>query len=1131
MSNAEQTADTHIKQYITVLLAESAILTSGSPDKLPVNLDTLNQLILELHLLKGHRNFQAVIAEFRVGAYDDDPQLLSKFSPEDLDKLKLLSTGNLSHKQFDCLDCKIEKIRSKDRKKISSRPIRGIPMRRGYVDIVGPFPPGVGGTRYYFLYICDDSSYGLIEGSTDKEYQATIKPTISAWRLHARDQGWKMEQLHFDADQIFLNRQLQEWLASLEVSCDYAPPGQHWKNGLVEAFNKVVEYNGKTMLRASGLPYKYWFFAFAHAVFLHNIARNKRLIKEDGTYNRVSAWELVHQQRFTKRVPIFGQEVMARDPKANNIDKLESRGRECAFLCMSEKEYTLLHLRTGRIIRSADIEIVGNVYAYNKKPITYPLHSRVVGSTLGDGESQKLSVEATEAEIEQLSSSSKEPLPPNLDDHSSQSTDDVVVPRRSPRLMALRDTSPKHTALLVCQTIIDHTEEQLGINLGVPSPNPDRLLSVIDNVVLNVNVSSRYLDIGQTYTSALSTDEARECERKATDPDYDPETLLHLYAVRQRKRRVVEIKGVRYELPTSYLDSQSPDFNGIWDQANQVEVQTIIAMGALGSPTTVKPPDKLIITSKFDYKIKTKKDGSIDKLKVRCVIRGFMQKYGVHYHHTYSPTVMKESIRLILYLLAIGYDPMLYDIKGAFLNAPMDTELWVEYPPGFPGYDTNKPQWALVLKAWYGSHQAAKLWNDHLKSVLPKMGYTLTNSDHGLWYKRDEQGRLSIMGTHVDDCPGASEDPDEKYRVAAAFEEYYEISFQPTIEKVLGLLVHVNSNHDVIVYNDIYFDDMALDLGMQHLKPSKTFGDPKKHFEPNTLAQAPKDMHSKYRQLIGGLMWPALQWRPEINHVVCQLGRFTHNPSFEHFDAAIMVFRYCLGTKRRGICYRKPPHISVPKPLRLCLIGYYDSDWAKDWDRISNSGATIQVALPDEVSHGQRTGTWPDFNLVHWTSKKQTGFAATSTAAAESKASTVLAENLKWARGLFIELGVMTQNDPPCWMLGDNDAATINLAENRVTPKTRAYELDIIVTRTAITNGVVKPGKIPTNVNLADNQTKIQTIPDRDRFIERTMSVAETGMSSKFRSQVTSLPTITLSERPTGAIIESTTSTTNTCAM
>ena len=61
---------------------------------------------------------------------------------------------------------------------------------------------------------------------------------------------------------------------------------------------------------------------------------------------------------------------------------------------------------------------------------------------------------------------------------------------------------------------------------------------------------------------------------------------------------------------------------------------------------------KLVVTSKWIYKIKHDADGSIEKYKERFVARGFSQKEGFDYEETFFPMARYTSIRTILSLVS-----------------------------------------------------------------------------------------------------------------------------------------------------------------------------------------------------------------------------------------------------------------------------------------------------------------------------------------------------------------------------------------------------------------------------------------------------------------------------------------------
>ena len=70
----------------------------------------------------------------------------------------------------------------------------------------------------------------------------------------------------------------------------------------------------------------------------------------------------------------------------------------------------------------------------------------------------------------------------------------------------------------------------------------------------------------------------------------------------------------------------------------------------------LRPEGKLVVTSKWIYKIKHGADGSIEKHKARFVARGFSQKEGIDYDETFAPVAQYTSIRTIIVLAsAMGW--------------------------------------------------------------------------------------------------------------------------------------------------------------------------------------------------------------------------------------------------------------------------------------------------------------------------------------------------------------------------------------------------------------------------------------------------------------------------------------------
>jgi hypothetical protein len=164
----------------------------------------------------------------------------------------------------------------------------------------------------------------------------------------------------------------------------------------------------------------------------------------------------------------------------------------------------------------------------------------------------------------------------------------------------------------------------------------------------------------------------------------------------------------------------------------------------------VPRPKQNIIGTKWVFRNKHDEFGVVTKNKARLVGKGYTQVERLDFGETYAPVARLESIRILL-TYATHHDFKLHqmDVKSAFLNGPLQEEVYVEQPLGFE--DPNFPNHVYKLyKALYGLKQASRTWYDCLKEFLLKDGFEIGKADSTLFIQRNGKD-IFVCQIYVDD--------------------------------------------------------------------------------------------------------------------------------------------------------------------------------------------------------------------------------------------------------------------------------------------------------------------------------------------------------------------------------------------
>jgi hypothetical protein len=454
-----------------------------------------------------------------------------------------------------------------------------------------------------------------------------------------------------------------------------------------------------------------------------------------------------------------------------------------------------------------------------------------------------------------------------------------------------------------------------------------------------------------------------------------------------------------------------------------------------------RPTNQPVIPSHFIYRTKRGPDGNIVKRKARLVAGGHKQVKGVNYDETFAAAAKINSIRLVLAIAAqLDWDIHQVDVVGAYLNAKLDDEIYMEPPVGVVEPEDGDLVCRLQ-KGLYGLKQATRTWYLKLCSDLAEMGFKLSKLDSSVFYRDAEDGKI-LLPVSTDDMVIAGSTIATIDRFKRELASRYGVTDLGEIRWLLGFEIKRDRIKRTIAINQAAY--------LKNVAEKFCVGDAKAVHIPMDPGLVPTEddgsrlTNADYRGACGSVLWAAIMTRPDVQFSVGVLAQHTQNPTEMHWKALKRVIRYLDTTRDLWLTFG-----GIDKVIR----GFTDSDWGSQPDRHSISGYAFLVG----------TGA------ITWRSKKQS-IVALSTTEAEYIAMADAAKEALWIRHILAEIHPESSLIVPLHC--DNQSAIALAKDNKFHQRSKHISIRYHFIRDTVRDNEISIHYVPTADNIADILTK-----------------------------------------------------------
>ena len=452
-----------------------------------------------------------------------------------------------------------------------------------------------------------------------------------------------------------------------------------------------------------------------------------------------------------------------------------------------------------------------------------------------------------------------------------------------------------------------------------------------------------------------------------------------------------------------------------WKAARKRERDSILqkdVMHVVEIPPGVKP-----IKSKYVYKRKYDKRGRLKKYKARLVALGYGQVAGVNVWNTFAPVVKGVTVRLLL-ALAFIFNMSVHqlDVSNAFLYADIEGDVYMHPTPDFdlpPGYCMK------LDKSLYGLKSSPRSWWRTLDKFIKSLHFKACILEPCLYYML-YKGERMYLTIYVDDIIILCKNVAYIDEVKASFCARFDMTDEGEIEHFLN--VRVTRTPDYLMMDQSIYAQGICDTHA-HLIGTKKRTSPLPADAADRLRETQEEVTADeqeyldnfpYRNLLGAILYLAMNTRPDIAYAVGVLSRFGNKPTMQSCALMIHLLQYLQCTVEKGIRFSGES---------FDMHVFTDADWAGDQVTRKSTTGYVVFAAGGPLS---------------WQSKLQPT-VATSSMQSEYQSLYAGMQEIVWLRGVLAEVSLPFCEPTPFFL--DSQSAQ-DLATNPVYHK-RSKHIEI----------------------------------------------------------------------------------------